>query len=265
MIALKPPYYQFDPMPLGEVGAVPIGAVVFASEGSPIESLAALVRAVRRLPWVIPSVAVLRQDRACVDQLIECMPDLLGRVALFELGPVPRPATAWEIVLAVGRRRRPSARDLVEYVARRISDRLLVEAVSQQFHQALEPDRSRANLSLSTYSRLFRRYGPWTARDWRAVARLAVRWSEERPRATRRCRVALRHSLRYLGMSRAEAAVFLGWEWVLERALAMARLVPSHAPSSVPDERDVERYHPRVEYALVHHISSGSRRSSVSR
>lgn len=265
MFALRPPYRQFDTVPLGEEGPVPIGAVVFASEGSALESLAALVRAVRRQPWIIPSVAVQRQQRLCVDQLIECMPELLGRVAFFEVGPVAHPATARDIIVAVGHRRRPSAQDLADYVARRITDRPLVEAVSQQFHQALEPDRSYATLSLSTYSRLFRRYGPWTARDWRTVARLAVCWSEEGPRGRRRCRIALRHSQRYLGMPRREAAVLLGWEWVLERALAMARLVPSDVPGSVPDERDAERYQPRVRYGRVLYIPSGLRPSAASR
>ncbi|MFQ5703536.1 MAG: hypothetical protein ACE5HT_05875 [Gemmatimonadales bacterium] len=118
---------------------------------------------------------------------------------------------------------------MARYVSNRVTSTDLQELLLDQFCVALEEDMIGISYSTATYSRKFRRYGPYTSSEWRAVATLA--WAIGRttryPGASvsidtlRRlsARTLRRYAERFLEMSWTDAASKLGWEWVLEQAL----------------------------------------------
>ena len=80
------------------------------------------------------------------------------------------------------------------------------------------------------YSRLFAQYGRYTARDWRALGRLAAhaasgRLGERRMYAPISLRTVCEYARKYLGVPYHFLAERVGWEWVLEAALRTARYV----------------------------------------
>ena len=106
---------------------------------------------------------------------------------------------------------------------------------------------SKSGLSVASYSRLFALYGPYTARDWRAVGRLALHavlgpCAEEQPPAALPLRTATEYAKKYLAMSCHALAGWLGWEWVLEAALRTGGYVRAPVSALVPDRRPPARY-----------------------
>ena len=85
-------------------------------------------------------------------------------------------------------------------------------------------------ISVASYSRLFSQYGEYTARDWRALARLCVHAQagtvgHHHLRAPLPLRAALGYARKYLGIRYHVLAERVGWEWVLEGALRTAGYV----------------------------------------
>jgi hypothetical protein len=74
----------------------------------------------------------------------------------------------------VSRRRIPPTPALLAgYVGDRCGQATLAAAVKQQFEFAFTRDDRTTPKSVAAYSRLFSRFGVFTARDWRAIAILA--------------------------------------------------------------------------------------------
>jgi len=124
------------------------------------------------------------------------------------------------VLAAVRSRAAPRAETLAAWVGYRVRSRELGNALTAQFGQALGGQPASRLGSTATFSRIFARYGPLTARDWRAVARLAVdgAWTEQ-PLAPR---LPFRTLLQYLKKyvrPQSRTIDRVGWEWVMESVL----------------------------------------------
>ncbi len=139
---------------------------------------------------------------------------------------------------AVRDRQHPNHLTLVSYVARRSG---ADPDVRDSLEYCLNTDAHPGGLSRSTLSRRLQRLGPFTARDWRAIAHLirilhyaegsmdAVGWQAGMDPRTLREQCA-----RYLDASPSQALGLPGWEWKLEAALRKGGCVPG---GPIPAER----------------------------
>lgn len=135
------------------------------------------------------------------------------------------------ILGAVRNRKVPDAEMLATWVRRRLGNAALQDPLASQFREALGGAPASDTVSASTYSRRFSRVGPYTARDWRAIARLcahcaAVGASE--PLGALPMRTASRYLKQYLHLPYHALADVVGWEWVIEKALRAGRYVEAH-------------------------------------
>jgi hypothetical protein len=189
---------------------------------------AELTLAVRRWPWAVPCVSV-PWGNDILERHLMLVSELRERIVMVRRS---REGDADQVEAAVGavrRRPRPSARTIATWIARRLGKRELAPALESQFGEVLEGRPASTRASVATYSRLFGRYGPYTARDWRAIVRLCVFgvgeprlpgwWTDEELSP----RTAGLYARKYLQMPFGSVAGRLGWEWILERALRVAR------------------------------------------
>jgi len=225
---LAPPYRASHSVRrLSDSDELPLGSIAIGmGDGGRIDVLAELTLAARRWPWAIPCVSVPWGNEMLERQLM-LVSELRERIVVVRQS---RQHDADQIEAAVGavrRRSRPTARAVATWIARRLGKRELAPALESQFSEALEGTPASSHASVATYSRLFARHGPFTARDWRAVARLCVFgeaklpgwWTDDELSP----RTAGLYARKYLQLPYGVVAGRLGWEWILERALRVGR------------------------------------------
>lgn len=224
---LSPPYKTATVVDRRALCAPPPGTVVFGNGPNTLAVLAELTTVYHRWPWVVPCVAVAI-DQGSLEallMLISELRDCLGVVKQAHRNAVCEPSV---ILAAIRNRRAPDAEVLTTWAGRRLDNLDLREAVACQFREALGGPPASETASASTYSRLFARFGPYTARDWRAIARLCVHCvaigSFETTRALP-MRTAKHYLRMYLHLSHGTLADRVGWEWVLEGALRVGHYV----------------------------------------
>jgi len=227
---LPPPYERLIPWDLA-VGRddPPLGSIACCAPGDRLSGVAALLGTVCRWPWVMPCLRLRRDQRPC-QAALDLFPGLRCYAAVTEDEDGTRSLTPRELVAAVRRRPLPTPSVLTQWVCYRIARADARALLLAQFQEALEGIASSRVASAATYSRHFTACGPFTARDWRAVARISVKLCEttasgERANGLGR-RTAL-HLRKYLNVSPRTATTMLGWEWVLERAVRVGGYVPS--------------------------------------
>jgi hypothetical protein len=229
LYALAPPYTSLVPMPPADEGnAPPLGTVIVGAGGEPLDALMALTQIVHTCPWVIPCLRVAVMG-ARLEHLLDLVHELRHRlVVVTRTERFRRADDAETIVRGVRRRPLPAPTALAVWVAQRVHVPELSQPLADQFDRALSRPRIAAGPSPATYSRLFRQYGPYTARDWRAIARLCrhALWREdERVGARLPLRTAMRYAHHYLRVPHPLMRKRLGWEWVLEAALRVGGYV----------------------------------------
>jgi hypothetical protein len=206
---------------------LPLGVIVHGTGRTALGVLGALTVVVRSCPWVVPCLT-LPSGEELLEPLLDLVFEMRHRIAVTRHRISGRSSVLAYVLAAVRQRTLPPSDVLAEYVSRRLHVPELGPALAEQFDQALAGGSNSAVRSVSTYSRLFARYGQYTARDWRAIARLAWhlglrarRWSgePEASPATLQNRAARRYARKFLSMPYSQAAQWLGWEWILERAL----------------------------------------------
>jgi hypothetical protein len=224
---LVPPYKWGRPM-FAQEQLAPLGTIAVAFGPDETRSLALLLRLIRAQPWLVPCIMTRRSS--IVDALRDQFPQtLLNRFAIGCATGASVDAPVSRIVAAVRGRRGPTATDLTSYVVGRLGRDGIKEPLLEQFESA-NHGRAALKRSAATYSRVFRTSGPYTARDWRAVAVLTTYLSDPAYGTGYRMRTTIgdgracsrstiyRYGRKYLrevpGSSR-----LLGWEWILERAL----------------------------------------------
>jgi len=240
LVSLAPPYRtcaSISSLKRGE--SLPLGSLVLGRGDTTIAVLAELTALSYRSPWAIPCLAVPAREEV-LKPLLMLVTELRDRLVL-----VPREAA--QLVARVRRRPAPRPAALARWIARRLRSRELEVPLRSQFEEGLGYELTTAGLSVASYSRLFALYGPYTARDWRAVGRLALqaglgRDAEEHPSAALPLRTATEYAKKYLGMSCHALAERLGWEWVLEAALRTGGYVSASVSALVPDRRPPARY-----------------------
>jgi len=241
LVALAPPYRTCASISSLERGAsLPLGSLVLGRGDTTIAVLAELTALSYRSPWAIPCIAVPACEEI-LKPLLMLVTELRDRLVLVTRG-VPRVDDAAHMVACVRRRPAPRPAALARWVARRLRSRELEVPLRSQFEEGLGYQLTTSGLSVASYSRLFALYGPYTARDWRAVGRLALHaalgpCAEEEPPAALPLRTATEHAKKYLGMSCHALAGWLGWEWVLEAALRTGGYVSASFGALVPDRR----------------------------
>ncbi len=248
MRVVSPPYDTI--VPLDHFTArrlpLPLGAIVFGTDQSVLSRVSHAAVALMRDPWVIPCL-VLPPGEDDHGWLRELVPTLGIRLAVVEVPDASSSVSISALLEAVRSRPSPDAFDLASYVTERLEASELDELLASQFTEALGGKPACSSHSIATFSRQFRRCGQFTARDWRAIARLVPRLtapgtaeSEEPGEPNGLClasgRTLYRHVRKYLGMSRERAGQYLGWEWILERALregsyATASIRPATVPT----------------------------------
>jgi len=226
---LPPPYERLVRWDLrAERGDPPLGSIACCAPGDRLSAVAALLGTVCRWPWVMPCLRLRRDQRPC-QAALDLFSGLRSYVAITEDHDGNRSHTPRELVASVRGRPPPTPSVLAHWVCNRIDHAEALPLLLAQFEEALDGVPSGRVASAATYSRHFTTCGRFTARDWRAVARLSVKLCEgtssgERAHGLGR-RTAL-HVRKYLEIPSRTATAMLGWEWVLEQAMRVAGYVP---------------------------------------
>ena len=248
LVALAPPYRTCGSIwSLQRGESLPLGSVVLGRGDATIAVLAELTALSYRSPWAIPCLAVPAHEEI-LQPLLMLVTELRDRLVLVARG-VPRVDDAAHVVACVRRRPAPRPAALARWIARRLRSRELEVPLRSQFEEGLGYQLTTSGLSVASYSRLFALYGPYTARDWRAVGRLALHAAagpraEEQRAAALPFRTATEYAKKYLGMSYHALAERLGWEWVLEASLRTGGYVSASVGALAPDRRPSARSRP---------------------
>jgi hypothetical protein len=205
-----------------------LGSIVLAKGETTIAVLAELTALSYRAPWVVPCLALpARQD--ALEPLLLLVTELRDRLTV--LTPARRGGDEMaDVVASVRRRAAPTPTVLARWVARRLRARELEAPLRHQFEEGLGGAPAHGGRSVASYSRLFSQYGRYTARDWRALARLCVHSvaganQDRRSGVSLPLRTASHYATRYLRVPYHVMTERLGWEWVLEAALRAGRYV----------------------------------------
>lgn len=212
-----------------------LGTILVARLDLPhIREFPALLADPHSLPWC-PSCLILRDSRLPLEWVSRL---LAGhrQVGVLTADPGALPAPE-QVRHAIRRRTPPAPETIARYVRRRTGH----SEVSPALLACFTPEGHEASLPRSSRDRLLREFGPYTARDWRALHRLLL-GTEREPTALER----LAHSLgldprtvradarRFLGVLAANATTWSGWEWKLEAALRVGGYPQAAAPRPRP-------------------------------
>jgi hypothetical protein len=230
--ALAPPYTRTIPVRSVDEGrSLPLGTVVVGFGHHTLEVLVTLTQLTHTCPWAVPCV-ISAPTHEPLEPLLELLSELRDRLVVVTRDERrPRPDDVAAILRGVSHRPPPTATTLARWVAQRLNDPNLEDPLQSQFAMAMHRTTTSTTPSVATYSRLFRRYGLYTARDWRAIARLCRHvqagglGSEDRRGVRLSMRTVMRYANKYLRVSHHTLPQRLGWEWVLEAALRVAGYV----------------------------------------
>ena len=228
LAVLSPPYLAAFPFKfLSGADSLPLGGVVVGKGDTTIAVLAELTAAVYQWPWIVPCLVMSVKDGP-LEPLLMLVTELRDRLVVVKQAFGSYNDEVALILAAVRKRNLPAAPVLAQWIARRLQSDELAAPLCSQFREAIEGIPASASVSISTFSRLFARYGRYTARDWRALARLcahaaagAASGGSTSPTLT--LRAASHYTRKYLALSYHVMAERLGWEWVLEKALRVGR------------------------------------------
>src|SRR4029077_13205652 len=245
-MALAPPYRTVTVLRSADGAELPLGSVVLASSDATVAGLAQLTAVSHRAPWAVPCLTLPLEQESLKPQLL-LVTELRDRLVMVRVAGRKVAAEVGSLVAAVRRRPPPAPTMLARWVARRLSSREVEAPLRQQFEEGLCGAPADDARSIASYSRLFSRYGRYTARDWRAVGTLWRAAARRDGGALARlcahavCRIsgdggadgqghlpfrtASKYAARYLGVAYHVTAERLGWEWVLEAALRTAGYV----------------------------------------
>jgi len=229
LVVLTAPYSTPASLRSVEAGArLPLGCLAFASGDLTIAALAELTTLCSHAPWVVPCLA-LPAGQQSLESPLMLVTELRDRLVLVLPSRVHQMDALAHVVTSARCRALPTANVLARWVARRLRCREVEGPLRNQFAEALGGGLG-GGISVASYSRLFSQYGEYTARDWRALARLCVHAQAGTVGDGHSCarlpfRTALAYTRRYLGIPYRVLAERVGWEWVLEGALRSARYV----------------------------------------
>jgi hypothetical protein len=232
VVALTPPYGAVTPLASLRAGAsLPLGTVVVGVSDTTLASLAALTELTHSSPWAIPCLA-LPAKQEWLEPLLMLVTELRDRLVVVDKSAGLASRLDLRVVVArVVSRPLPTPTSLARWVAERLKDPDVQQPLRSQFEAALESTGAPEDHSVTTYSRLFQSYGPYSPRYWRAIARLcwyaharAGRTDEHRGEHLA-LRTAIKHTRKYLQLPHVALGERLGWEWILEAALRTARYV----------------------------------------
>ncbi len=223
LVALAPPYRTAGSLqPADGVAELSLGTIVLAKGETTIAVLAELTALSYRAPWLVPCLALPARHESLEPPLL-LVTELRDRLVV--VNPAGRGSDeVADVVASVRRRAAPTPTVLARWVARRLRARELEAPLRHQFEEGLGGAPADGGRSVASYSRLFSQYGRYTARDWRALARLCVhavaRTIEDgHSGASLPLRTASHYATRYLRVPYHVMTERLGWEWVLEAAL----------------------------------------------
>lgn len=223
---LEPPYDHFEAVETNAFGArkpLALGGVICAhgSNSSQVTGLAAVCW--RRWPWGIPWIAWADSDNWSSNLVNALLPTCQVILASYTTSCV----CARTVFAAAKERPMPSPQLLAAYVQQRTGKDELAEGILEQLEASMHAETHRAPRSVATYSRLFSRYGPFTAHAWRALGLLIPALLRDESKGWRRTTLLTLHRYvsRYLRMSWTSALALVGWEWVLERVLRVGGYV----------------------------------------
>jgi hypothetical protein len=230
LVVLTVPYSTPTSLRSAEDGArLPLGCLAFASGDLTIAALAELTTLCSHAPWVVPCLA-LPAGQQSLEPPLMLVTELRDRLVLVLPSRVHQMDALAHVVTCARRRALPTPNALARWVARRLRQRDIEGPLRHQFAEALGGPPAGGGISLASYSRLFSQYGEYTARDWRALARLCVHAQAGTVGDGHSCarlpfRTALAYTRRYLGIPYRMLAERVGWEWILEGALRVASYV----------------------------------------
>jgi len=231
LVALAPPYRTATVLRSADGAQLPLGSVVLASSDATVAGLAHLTAVSHRAPWAVPCLTLPLEQESLKPQLL-LVTELRDRLVMVRVAGRKVTPDVGSLVAAVRRRPPPAPTMLARWVARRLSSREVEVPLRHQFEEGLCGAPADDARSIASYSRLFSRYGRYTARDWRALARLCAHAvcrisgdGEADGQGHLPFRTASKYAARYLGVAYHVTAERLGWEWVLEAALRAAGYV----------------------------------------
>ena len=232
-MTLAPPYRTATVLRSGDGARLPLGSIALTTGDAILSCLAQLTALSHRAPWTVPCLA-LPVERESLKPQVLLVTELRDRLVIVRpsSGRGNGAADVTKVVAAVRRRPSPTPTMLARWVARRLSIREVEAPLRHQFEQGLCGAAADDARSVASYSRLFSRYGCYTARDWRALARLCGHVVSRingdgagEGQGHLPFRTASQYTSRYLGVRYHVTGERLGWEWVLEAALRRAGYV----------------------------------------
>lgn len=230
LYAAVPPDWAPIPIPHQPL---PLGAVLVADLASGIPAVRSGIAARLSMPWcplclVVPATPV-------GTPVLQAMRHLPTQALLLDRSDRGREPTGDEIIETLRAAPPPGADDLTGYLSLRSGRHELAETLRNCF----SVEEVSTGPSRSTVGRRLSDFGPLTARDWRAVARLILALHRPPHAGATVEQIAwaagfdprtLRESVtRYLGMQARDAADVPGWEWKLEIVLRRFGYVVSEA------------------------------------
>jgi len=219
-VTFAAPPYQLAGLHRPPSNDVPLGTVVIGKGDVTIAVLAELTAMVHQWPWVVPCL-VVPANHEPITPLLMLVTELRDRLVLVGHGSSAASDELQRVLTSVKQRSLPTPGGMAAWIAARVGRSDLEAHLGLQFREALHGVRASTATSVSTFSRVFARHGPYTAHDWRALARLCGHASAHFQCSTRflSLRTASHYAKRYLAVPYRVMAERLGWEWILEAAL----------------------------------------------
>ncbi len=214
LIALEPPYAYARRMH----GAAPaLGAVLLLDAVEAPLSAEVLRTTMAAAPWC--PLVVLARTRANVRQVRRS-----ARVTVLYEKREGAPANVDDVLGAVAERSRPTASDIVEWVAERTGLRMIARTMCDLLGRPALTPAAEAGLPFAVRDRLAS-LGRWGGAEWQQAARIAEAAGDEG--AVERfltaydsdTALARRRMTELLGICELDLRERAGWEWVLETAL----------------------------------------------
>lgn len=223
-------------------------------------------------PWCIPCICLAEEELPAARAVVELIPPLRHRVALLADRAATAEMDGAAVVRCVHRRPLPEACTVAAWVARRIGDDSVGNALEQQFREAIGPRAYPKNRS--SYSREFSRRHIPPAHNWRAIFALGRYVTIQQKNggvrsddATVPIRRAREHARRYLDWSLWQALGIPGWEPIMEQFLRRSGVVSTRGRAA-GSGRAIAHTHDVITKAspvlwLGRHQRSASRPTSV--
>jgi len=175
VMTVAPPYTTLQPLDCQKIynRRFPLGTIVKVTSQSALGALGTLTMIVHSHPWIVPCLALPEGERH-LGLLIPLISELKDRITVLDPSErIGQGEIDW-CTAATTRRPIPNHDVLAAFISDRLGKPDLFEPLQVQFLEMQMGMPAKKQRSVAYYSRLFAKHSVYTARDWRAIARLSL-------------------------------------------------------------------------------------------